>query len=119
MVVNDEGDKQTMVTSVPRVQVPATVGKNEIFLLKALITHPMETGLRTDEDGKVIPRKLINRFSCRYNEQIVFSADLHESIAANPFIEFNLRAFDSALLEFVWEEDGGEVFRLEHRLLVS
>jgi sulfur-oxidizing protein SoxZ len=66
----------------------------------------------------VIPRKIINKFVCRYNGAAVFSVDLHEAVAANPFIEFHLRATESGRLEFVWEEDGGMVFRLEHRLAV-
>ncbi len=103
----------------PRVQVPATAAKGEIFLIKALITHAMETGLRKDEQGKVIPRKIINKFICRFSGVVVFSVDLHESIAGNPYIEFYLRATDSGSLEFIWEEDGGGVFALEHSLAVS
>jgi sulfur-oxidizing protein SoxZ len=108
-----------MLIQVPRVQVPATAAKDEIFAVKALITHQMETGLRHDDQGKIIPRKIINRFVCRYRDVVVFSADFHESVAANPFIEFYLRATDSGALEFIWEEDGGGVSRLEHHLTVS
>jgi len=107
------------VVPAPRVQVPATAAKGEIFLVKALISHPMETGLRYDDQGNVIPRKIINKFVCRYGGVVVFSGDLHESVAANPFIEFYLRATDSGSLEFVWEEDGGGVFRLERQLVIG
>ena len=108
-----------MFVPAPRVQVPATAGKGQVFSVKALISHPMETGLRYDDEGKVIPRKIINKFTCRYGEVVVFSVDLHESVAANPFIEFYLRATDSGSLEFVWEEDGGAVFRLEQQIEIS
>jgi sulfur-oxidizing protein SoxZ len=116
---NNPGNRSTVVVTAPRVQVPATVAKGEIFSVKALISHPMETGLRYDDQGIVIPRKIINKFVCRYGEAVVFSFDLHESVAANPFIEFYLRATDSGSLEFVWEEDGGAVFQLEHQLEVG
>ena len=108
-----------MFVPTPRVQVPATAAKGQVFPVKALISHPMETGLRYDDQGIVIPRKIINKFTCRYGEVVVFSVDLHESVAANPFIEFYLWATDSGSLEFVWEEDGGAVFRLEHQLMVG
>ena len=108
-----------MVAPAPRVQVPATAARGEVFSVKALIAHPMETGLRQDDHGDVIPRKIINRFVCRYSGVVVFSVDLHESVAANPFFEFHLRATDSGSLEFIWEEDGGGVFRLEHQLEVG
>ena len=56
-----------MVTPIPRVQVPSATTKGEIFQVKALISHQMETGLRKDSEGNVIPRLIINKFVCRYN----------------------------------------------------
>ena len=108
-----------MLTSTPRVQVPNSVAKGEIFQIKTLISHQMETGLRHDDQGNVIPRKIINKFVCRYNDDVVFGVDLHEAVAANPYIEFNLRATESGRLEFIWEEDGGGVFSLAHELTVA
>ena len=75
--------------------------------------------LRQDDQGNVIPRKIINKFVCRYNETVVFSVDLHEAISANPFFEFSLRATESGRLDFIWEEDGGAVFALSHQLTVG
>jgi sulfur-oxidizing protein SoxZ len=108
-----------MFTPVPRVQVPSAATKREIFQVKALITQQMETGLRHDSEGNVIPRKIINKFICRYNHVVVFGVDLHEAVAANPYIEFYLRATESGQLEFIWEEDGGGVYSLTHHLMVG
>ena len=98
--------------------IAATVAAGDVFPVKAFITHIMETGLRRDDMGEVIPRKIIHRFVCRYAGVVVFSADLHESVSANPYLEFRLRATESGVIEFIWEEDGGAVSRLEHRLTV-
>lgn len=108
-----------MITPTPRVVVPSTAAKGEVFQVKTLISHQMETGLRRNDQGEVIPRKIINRFVCRYGGTVVFSVDLHEAMSANPFIEFSLRATESGRLEFVWEEDGGGVYWLSHDLMVS
>ena len=108
-----------MSTPTPRVQVPSVATKGEIFQVKALISHQMETGLRHDNQGEVIPRKIINKFACRYNGIVVFGVDLHEAIAANPYIEFYLRATESGRLEFIWEEDGGDTYTLAHQLAVA
>ena len=35
-----------MFTPIPRVQVPNAAAKGEIFQIKTLISHQMETGLR-------------------------------------------------------------------------
>jgi sulfur-oxidizing protein SoxZ len=108
-----------MFTPAPRVQVPSVAAKGEVFSVKTLISHQMETGLRRDDQGNVIPRKIITKFTCRYKDVMVFSVDFHEAVAANPFVEFYLRATESGRLEFIWEEDGGAVFVLQHDLTVS
>ena len=108
-----------MTASLPRVNVPSSATRGEIFVVRSLITHPMETGLRRDEQGELIPRKIINSFTCRYNGEIVFKAELHEAVAANPYIEFHVRALESGTLDYVWEEDGGAVFTLQSALTVT
>ena len=108
-----------MTTVAPRVLLPSAAAKGEILKVKSIINHQMETGFRHDAQGRVIPRKIINRFICRYGGEVVFSVDLHEAISANPFIEFYLRATESGRLEFIWEEDNGGVYRLEHELTVA
>ena len=104
---------------MPRVQVPSTATKGEIFQVKALISHEMETGLRHDTEGKVIPRKIINKFVCSYNGVDVFAVDLHEAVAANPYFEFYLRATESGPIDFIWHEDGGGIYSLAQQLAVS
>jgi sulfur-oxidizing protein SoxZ len=108
-----------MVTPTPRVQVPATAAKGELLQIKTLISHQMETGLRHDSQGKVIFRQIINKFVCRYNDEEVFSVDLHEAMAANPYLEFYARATESGRLTFEWQEDGGAVYTLESTLTVG
>ena len=108
-----------MLPSTPRVQVPSSATKGEIFQVKALISHQMETGLRKGSEGQIIPRKIINKFVCRYNGVDVFVADLHEAVAANPYFELYLRATESGRLEFIWEEDGGAAYSLAHELIVA
>ncbi|HLH47775.1 MAG TPA: thiosulfate oxidation carrier complex protein SoxZ [Roseiarcus sp.] len=108
-----------MSRPVPRVLVPSEATKGELLEVKAIISHQMETGLRKDADGKVIPRKIINKFVCRYNGVDVFVVDLHEAVAANPFFQFYLRASESGRLDFIWQEDGGGVYALAQQLSVT
>ena len=41
-----------MTTPTPRVIVPGTVAKGEVFPVKTIISHEMETGLRHDEQRR-------------------------------------------------------------------
>ena len=67
------------------INVPAKAKRGDVIEIKALISHPMETGYRTGPDGALVPRDIINRFICTYNGEEIFSADLFPAIAANPF----------------------------------
>ena len=98
------------------IQVPANARRGEVVEVRVTIAHPMETGYRPGSDGRVLPRDIIRRFSCRYNGEVVFAADLFPAIAANPYLSFHLRAGDSGTLEFEWTGDNGFA-QVERRML--
>lgn len=89
------------------VHVPPTARKGEVVEVRTLIAHPMETGYRAGADGRTLPRDIIRRFACRYNGELVFSADLHPAISANPYLAFHVVANASGTLSFTWEGDNG------------
>jgi sulfur-oxidizing protein SoxZ len=79
----------------------------DVIEIRTLIAHPMETGYRAGDDGKVLPRNLIRRFTCRYDGEQVFAAELFPAVAANPLIAFTTVATTSGTLTFTWEGDNG------------
>jgi sulfur-oxidizing protein SoxZ len=89
------------------INVPTTAKRGAVIEIKALISHPMETGYRTGPDGALVPRDIINRFMCTYNGEEIFSADLYPAIAANPFFSFTTVATESGLIAFRWIDDQG------------
>jgi sulfur-oxidizing protein SoxZ len=89
------------------IQVPATARRGEVIEVRVTIAHVMETGYRPGADGRVVPRDILRRFTCRYGGETVFSAELHPAIAANPYLAFPLLAADSGMLEFEWQGDNG------------
>ena len=89
------------------ITMPATARKGEIVEIRTLIAHPMETGYRRGDDGAVLPRNLIRRFTCVYDGETVFAAELHPAIAANPLIAFSTVATASGTLTFTWDGDNG------------
>ena len=99
-----------MAAAKPRVKVPKSAAKGEIVEIKTLISHKMETGIRKDRDGNIIPRQIINKFTCTLNDKVVFSADWHPAVSANPYMAFHLRASESGKLNFTWQDDNGETY---------
>src|SRR5215510_13781336 len=89
------------------INVPAKAKRGEVITIKTLISHVMETGFRTDNLGKVVPRDIITTLLCTYNGQTIFDATLHSAIAANPFITFHTVATESGTIAFRWTGDNG------------
>ena len=54
-----------MVKPKLRVKAPKEAKRGEIVEIMTLISHPMDTGLRKDQYGILIPRKIINEFICK------------------------------------------------------
>ena len=93
----------------PTIKLPDAIKAGETFSIKTLISHPMNSGLLKDAAGKLIPRKILKRFECRFGDQLLFACDLEPAMAENPYIEFSARLQTSGTLLFIWIEDGGAV----------
>ena len=89
------------------LNVPRSAARGEVITIRTLIQHVMETGYRPGADGVVAPRDIITRFTCVYNNEEVFAAELAPAIAANPFLSFSLVAVESGILAFTWTGDNG------------
>jgi sulfur-oxidizing protein SoxZ len=79
----------------------------------------METGQRKDKDGNVIPRKIINKFTCEFNGQVVFSCDIDPAISSNPYFEFSVRVPESGAFKSTWVDDDGSVYATEQAIEVK
>jgi sulfur-oxidizing protein SoxZ len=103
--------------AVPLVNAPARVRRGEVFEVKTLVAHPMETGFRAGMNGALIPRDIIQRLRCRYDGVDVLDLELSPAIAANPFVSFHMRVERSGMLELSWTGDNG--FAASHRVAIA
>ena len=103
----------------PRLKVPKEAKKGEIIEIKTLLSHPMETGLRKDQAGNVIPRKILNKFTCEFNGKPVFSCALEPAISANPYIQFDARIDEEGTFKFAWTDDDGSVVTAEEKIALK
>lgn len=94
----------------PRIRVPRDAAAGETITIKTLISHPMESGQRKDSDGNVIPRSIINRFTCDFNGENVIDVTLEPAISTNPFMEFQAVVPEAGTFTFTWYDDDGDIY---------
>jgi sulfur-oxidizing protein SoxZ len=103
----------------PRVKVPKKAAAGEAITIKTLISHKMESGQRKDDDGNVIPRSIINRFTADFNGENVIDVTLEPAISTNPFFEFEAVVPESGEFTFTWYDDDGDVYNEAKKITVG
>jgi sulfur-oxidizing protein SoxZ len=93
----------------PHIQMPASVVAGEVITLKVLIMHDMESGQRQDVTGNIVPRSILNRFTCAFDGERVVDIQLEPAIAANPYFQFAARVAQAGEFTFTWYGDDGSV----------
>jgi sulfur-oxidizing protein SoxZ len=90
-----------------KVRTRTQEGKVEVLIL---ITHPMETGLRTDKQTKQkIPAHFIQTVDIEVGGKQVASAELGIGISQNPLIGFRLNEGKTGdKLKVTWQDNKGE-----------
>jgi len=89
------------------INVPKKAKSGDVIEIKTLMSHIMETGYRHTTTGAVVPRDIITSFTCRFDGEEIFRADLFPATAANPFISFFTVARKSGKFDFEWIGDNG------------
>jgi sulfur-oxidizing protein SoxZ len=64
------------------------IAQGDVTEVKILMKHDMETGLRKDSNGKLIPAHFIQMVSVKYKDREVLSAQFGPSISKDPFLAF-------------------------------
>ena len=92
------------------ITIPPSPRAGDVIEIRVLIQHQMETGVRVGADGQVVPRNIIKKLACRFDDgtsdETIFAAELFPAIAANPYLAFHMLAANGTLT-FTWEGDGG------------
>lgn len=103
----DAGASASRASVRALVTLPPQVRRGEPFEVRLLVAHAMETGHRADSQGQRVPRDIVRRVECRLDGDLVFAADLHAAIAANPYIAFPLVVQGEGTLVVSWAGDRG------------
>ena len=66
--------------------------KGDIAEVKALMPHPMESGLRRDaETGELVPAHYITEVNVDHNGEQVMQAYWGPAVSKNPYIAFSIK----------------------------
>lgn len=82
--------------------------KGGVVTVKALMTHPMETGLRKDKKtGKVIPAHHITEIVCESGGNTVMTCLWSGGISKNPYLSFKYAGAKGDELKLSWTDNKG------------
>ena len=77
--------------------------------VRVLMTHPMETGLRKDADGKPVPMHFIQNLVVKLNGRTVVDGQISQAVSRNPVFTFRIRGGAKGdRVEVSWHDNQGE-----------
>lgn len=82
----------------------------DITDVKALVSHPMETGLRKDaKTGELIPAHFIQEVSCEHNGKAVVTAQWGIAISKNPYLSYQFKGGKKGdKIKISWVDNKGD-----------
>ncbi len=83
--------------------------KGEGALVKAIVFHPMETGMRKNKTtGDNIPAHYIEQVVCELNGKTILTCLWGVSMSKNPFLSFNIKKVNKGdTLQLSWVDNQG------------
>ena len=99
------------------IKVRAKV-KNGVTVVKTLISHAMETGMRKNKKtGKKFPAHFIQEVTCSHNGNTVLTADWGTAISKNPYLSFKFSGANAGdTLKMSWVDNKGESDSVEAKI---
>ncbi|HEY5602446.1 MAG TPA: thiosulfate oxidation carrier complex protein SoxZ [Gammaproteobacteria bacterium] len=84
--------------------------KGDVTEVKALMSHEMETGLRTDKKtGEKIPPHFIKEVVCEHSGKQVLLANWSVAVSKNPYLSFKFKgAKKGESVKVSWTDNKGD-----------
>ena len=83
--------------------------KNGVTEVKVLMNHVMETGLRKDDSGKIVPALFINEVTAKLNDKVVMQAQWGMAVSKNPFLAFKVNGGKPGdKVSVTWTDSSGD-----------
>jgi len=81
----------------------------DVVEVKVLMSHPMETGLRKDADGQLVPARYIRDVKVSCNGRDVLTAEWGPAVSKNPFLAFRFKGGKAGdTVSITWTDTAGD-----------
>lgn len=105
--------------SRPRVWLSSRKpAKGDVVTVRAMVAHPMETGLRKQASGEMIPRNIVNAFTCALDGQPLFVWNPETAVSPSPYLEFRFIASTGGELVMRWIDDRNQTIEARETIEV-
>ena len=85
--------------------------KGGMTQVKALMSHPMETGTRKDKKGEFIPAHYIQEVTCKHGDKVVMTCNWGAAVSKNPYLSFKFQGGakgDTVTISWVDNQGGSD-----------
>jgi len=83
--------------------------EGDVVQVRVLMSHPMETGLRKDAEGKLVPAHFIELATFTYQDRTVLAAQWGPAISRNPYLSFKFGgAAKGEKIKISWLDNMGD-----------
>ena len=85
-------------------------GKKGYAVIKAILFHPMETGLRkSKETGEIIPAHFIQEVSVKHKDKEVIKVNMGIAVSKNPYLSVEINGAEKGdPISISWLDNLGE-----------
>jgi sulfur-oxidizing protein SoxZ len=87
---------------------PKKYSTGDIVKVDFMVMHPMETGMRTDKQtGKLVPADYINEVKFFFNDTLITSMSVWETVSTNPVFTINFKVPSAGTLKVTFKDNKG------------
>jgi sulfur-oxidizing protein SoxZ len=90
------------------MRIRATL-QGDVADVRILMRHPMETGLRKDAQGQIVPAHFIQNVTVAHNGKIVLDAQWSQAVSRDPFLGLRVKgAKVGDKITVTWTDNKGD-----------
>lgn len=87
---------------------PKKYNVGDVVKVDFIAIHPMDTGLRKDKSGKVIPANYIEEVKFFFNDKMFTQMAVWESVSTNPYLSVNFKVPEKGEIKVTYKTNLGE-----------